>query len=85
MFLLLQPHQNSLILHAFMDLFCAFVRVNIFSEKASTQTILYLLFSTLYIVEMTLLRRKLFSLSSITDTKENDVANIQFASCHGKK
>ncbi|XP_016451487.2 protein NAP1 [Nicotiana tabacum] len=29
----LLPHQNSLILHAFMDLFCAFVRVNIFSEK----------------------------------------------------
>lgn len=31
----LQPHQNSLILHAFMDLFCSFVRVNLFSEKAS--------------------------------------------------
>lgn len=30
-----QPHQNSLILHAFMDLFCSFVRVNLFSEKAS--------------------------------------------------
>ncbi|KAL3344802.1 hypothetical protein AABB24_023977 [Solanum stoloniferum] len=29
----LLPHQNSLILHAFMDLFCAFVRVNIYSEK----------------------------------------------------
>ncbi|GAA0157031.1 hypothetical protein LIER_14383 [Lithospermum erythrorhizon] len=29
----LLPHQNSLILHAFMDLFCAFVRVNLFSEK----------------------------------------------------
>lgn len=29
----LLPHQNSLILHAFMDLFCAFVRVNVFSEK----------------------------------------------------
>lgn len=31
----LQPHQNSLILHAFMDLFCSFVRVNLFSEKVS--------------------------------------------------
>ncbi|CAI0401810.1 unnamed protein product [Linum tenue] len=31
----LLPHQNSLILHAFMDLFCSFVRVNLFSEKAS--------------------------------------------------
>ncbi|CAN1810290.1 Protein NAP1 [Linum perenne] len=30
---ILQPHQNSLILHAFMDLFCSFVRVNLFSEK----------------------------------------------------
>ncbi|RYR14154.1 hypothetical protein Ahy_B04g070771 isoform C [Arachis hypogaea] len=30
----LLPHQNSLILHAFMDLFCSFVRVNLFSEKA---------------------------------------------------
>nr|AAC61824.1 unknown protein [Arabidopsis thaliana] len=29
----LLPHQNSLILHAFMDLFCAFVRVNLFAEK----------------------------------------------------
>ncbi|XP_043687318.1 protein NAP1-like isoform X2 [Telopea speciosissima] len=29
----LLPHQNSLILHAFMDLFCSFIRVNIFSEK----------------------------------------------------
>lgn len=29
----LLPHQNSFILHAFMDLFCSFVRVNIFSEK----------------------------------------------------
>ncbi|CAN1810287.1 Protein NAP1 [Linum perenne] len=29
----LLPHQNSLILHAFMDLFCSFVRVNLFSEK----------------------------------------------------
>ncbi|XP_031131176.1 protein NAP1 isoform X2 [Ipomoea triloba] len=29
----LLPHQNSLILHAFMDLICAFVRVNLFSEK----------------------------------------------------
>ncbi|KAK4798637.1 hypothetical protein SAY86_030963 [Trapa natans] len=29
----LLPHQNSLILHAFMDLFCFFVRVNLFSEK----------------------------------------------------
>lgn len=32
---ILQPHQNSVILHAFMDLFCSFVRVNLFSEKAS--------------------------------------------------
>ncbi|KAF7115929.1 hypothetical protein RHSIM_RhsimUnG0043400 [Rhododendron simsii] len=29
----LLPHQNYLILHAFMDLFCAFVRVNLFAEK----------------------------------------------------
>lgn len=29
----LLPHQNSLILHGFMDLFCSFVRVNLFSEK----------------------------------------------------
>ncbi|GMH02666.1 hypothetical protein Nepgr_004505 [Nepenthes gracilis] len=29
----LLPHQNSLILHAFMDLFCSFVRVNLFSKK----------------------------------------------------
>ncbi|XP_030481196.1 protein NAP1 [Cannabis sativa] len=29
----LLPHQNALILHAFMDLFCSFVRVNLFSEK----------------------------------------------------
>ncbi|KAJ4975907.1 hypothetical protein NE237_001013 [Protea cynaroides] len=29
----LMPHQNSLILHAFMGLFCSFVRVNLFSEK----------------------------------------------------
>lgn len=29
----LLPHQNSLILHAFMDLFCSFVRVNLFAEK----------------------------------------------------
>lgn len=32
---ILQPHQNSLILHAFMDLFCSFVRVNLFSEKVT--------------------------------------------------
>ncbi|KAF8412696.1 hypothetical protein HHK36_000664 [Tetracentron sinense] len=31
----LLPHQNSLILHAFMDLFCSFIRVNLFSEKVS--------------------------------------------------
>ncbi|CAK9187140.1 unnamed protein product [Ilex paraguariensis] len=35
----LLPHQNSLILHAFMDLFCSFVRVNLFSEKASPQSL----------------------------------------------
>ncbi|CDP11252.1 unnamed protein product [Coffea canephora] len=29
----LLPHQNFLILHAFMDLFCSFVRVNLLSEK----------------------------------------------------
>ncbi|XP_039139762.1 probable protein NAP1 [Dioscorea cayenensis subsp. rotundata] len=29
----LLPHQNALILHAFMDLFCSFVRVNLFSDK----------------------------------------------------
>lgn len=29
----LLPHQNSLILHAFMDLFCSFVKVNLLAEK----------------------------------------------------
>ncbi|XP_022927151.1 protein NAP1 [Cucurbita moschata] len=29
----LLPHQNSVILHAFMDLFCSFVRVNLFAHK----------------------------------------------------
>ncbi|CAO2814561.1 unnamed protein product [Amaranthus hypochondriacus] len=29
----LLPHQNSFILHAFMDLFCSFVRVNLLFEK----------------------------------------------------
>ncbi|GAB2278303.1 histone chaperone [Dionaea muscipula] len=29
----LLPHQNSVMLHAFMDLFCSFVRVNLFSER----------------------------------------------------
>ncbi|KAF6160665.1 hypothetical protein GIB67_019605 [Kingdonia uniflora] len=29
----LLPHQNSLILHAFMDFFCSFVRANLFFEK----------------------------------------------------
>lgn len=45
---ILQPHQNSLILHAFMDLFCSFVRVNLFSEKVSQLSILfvYLIFYT---------------------------------------
>lgn len=43
---ILQPHQNSLILHAFMDLFCSFVRVNLFSEKASPlHAVLVLCFS----------------------------------------
>ncbi|KAK7837624.1 protein nap1 [Quercus suber] len=36
-----EPHQNSLILHAFMDLFCSFVRVNLFSEKASQLSIVF--------------------------------------------
>ncbi|EPS71603.1 hypothetical protein M569_03148, partial [Genlisea aurea] len=36
----LLPHQNSLILHAFMDLFCSFVRVNLFSEKIPRKMIL---------------------------------------------
>lgn len=40
----LQPHQNSLILHAFMDLICAFVRVNLFSEKASLSSVSFLSF-----------------------------------------
>lgn len=35
----LLPHQNSLILHAFMDLFCAFVRVNLFSDKVPRKMI----------------------------------------------
>jgi hypothetical protein len=37
---ILQPHQNSLILHAFMDLFCSFIRVNLFSEKVGGLCIL---------------------------------------------
>ncbi|CAO2210203.1 unnamed protein product [Urochloa humidicola] len=36
----LLPHQNSLILHAFMDLFCSFVRVNLFSDKVPRKMIL---------------------------------------------
>lgn len=36
----LMPHQNSLILHAFMDLFCSFVRVNLFSEKIPRKMLL---------------------------------------------
>ncbi|KAL2473933.1 Protein NAP1 [Forsythia ovata] len=36
----LLPHQNSLILHAFMDLFCSFVRVNLFSEKVPRKMML---------------------------------------------
>ncbi|AQK38748.1 brick3 [Zea mays] len=36
----LLPHQNSLILHAFMDLFCSFVRVNLFSDKMPRKMIL---------------------------------------------
>ncbi|KAG1348014.1 putative protein NAP1 [Cocos nucifera] len=35
----LLPHQNSLILHAFMDLFCSFVRVNLFSDKREQITV----------------------------------------------
>ncbi|KAF5197127.1 Nap1 [Thalictrum thalictroides] len=38
----LLPHQNSLILHAFMDLFCSFVRVNLFSEKLPRKMMLQL-------------------------------------------
>ncbi|KAG0470478.1 hypothetical protein HPP92_017178 [Vanilla planifolia] len=38
----LLPHQNSLILHAFMDLFCSFVRVNLFSDKIPRKMILQL-------------------------------------------
>ncbi|KAK4759691.1 hypothetical protein SAY87_022822 [Trapa incisa] len=36
----LLPHQNSLILHAFMDLFCFFVRVNLFSVKLPRKMLL---------------------------------------------
>ncbi|XP_031487983.1 protein NAP1 [Nymphaea colorata] len=36
----LLPHQNSLILHAFMDLFCAFVRANLSSSKIPWKMIL---------------------------------------------
>ncbi|URE44166.1 Membrane-associated apoptosis protein [Musa troglodytarum] len=38
----LLPHQNSLILHAFMDLFCSFVRVNLFSDKIPRKMMLQL-------------------------------------------
>ncbi|KAK2995146.1 hypothetical protein RJ640_002399 [Escallonia rubra] len=43
----LLPHQNSLILHAFMALFCSFARVNLFAEKASPRNV--------YIFSLTLL------------------------------
>ncbi|KAJ3692681.1 hypothetical protein LUZ60_011776 [Juncus effusus] len=36
----LLPHQNSLILHAFMDLFCSFVKVNLFSDKIPRKMLL---------------------------------------------
>ncbi|KAL2344703.1 hypothetical protein Fmac_005988 [Flemingia macrophylla] len=36
----LLPHQNSLILHAFMDLFCSFVRVNLLSQKMPRKMLL---------------------------------------------
>ncbi|KAI4343177.1 hypothetical protein MLD38_027710 [Melastoma candidum] len=36
----LLPHQNSLILHAFMDLFCCFVRANLLSEKLPRKMLL---------------------------------------------
>ncbi|GLT97127.1 hypothetical protein SLE2022_147090 [Rubroshorea leprosula] len=36
----LLPHQNSLILHAFMDLFCSIVRVTLFSEKLPRKMLL---------------------------------------------
>ncbi|KAM3190126.1 hypothetical protein ACQJBY_068371 [Aegilops geniculata] len=36
----IMPHQNSLILHAFMDLICSFVRVNLFSDKIPRKMIL---------------------------------------------
>ncbi|XP_058072082.1 protein NAP1 [Magnolia sinica] len=45
----LLPHQNSLILHAFMDLFCSFVRVNLFSEKA-TRKMLLQMYNLLHII-----------------------------------
>ncbi|KAM7505667.1 hypothetical protein LguiB_004571 [Lonicera macranthoides] len=38
----LLPHQNSLILHGFMDLFCSFVRVNLFAEKLPRKMMLQL-------------------------------------------
>ncbi|KAH9608316.1 hypothetical protein KSS87_007803 [Heliosperma pusillum] len=38
----LLPHQNSFILHAFMDLFCSFVRVNLFAEKIPGKMMLQL-------------------------------------------
>ncbi|KAJ7555822.1 hypothetical protein O6H91_05G056100 [Diphasiastrum complanatum] len=36
----LLPHQNPLILHAFMDLFCAFIRVNVFADKVPRKMLL---------------------------------------------
>ncbi|PKA52561.1 putative protein NAP1 [Apostasia shenzhenica] len=45
----LLPHQNSLILHAFMDLFCSFVRVNLFSDKIPRKMILQV-YNLLYTV-----------------------------------
>lgn len=43
-----QPHQNSLILHAFMDLFCSFVRVNLFSDKATALFFAFVFFPSIF-------------------------------------
>lgn len=34
--MILQPNQNPLLLRVFMDLFCAFVRVNLLADKVKS-------------------------------------------------
>ncbi|XP_024527538.1 protein NAP1 isoform X1 [Selaginella moellendorffii] len=38
----LMPHQNPIVLHAFMNLFCAFVKVNLYADKIPRKMLLQL-------------------------------------------